>query len=431
MHAAIAQQDLSRFDAEVRAFASPETRSRFRSTLEPLARARGAANLGALLEAGPPPAPRGAALFPLATALTLASALAILLWPKALLALVGCVIVNIGIRLRLHASMAMHAEALAAIEAVIATARALRLDVPRLPGEGSLGWAALDVTTQNEILASVLTYLNVFLLVDVNAFVRSLALVRAMRPVLLRIHARIGDLDAAYAIASFRAGLARWARPEFTEPGTAIRAIDVEHPLVGDAVPNDAVLGPAEVWLVLGSNASGKSTFAKALGLQALLAQSIATTTCTAYCAPPLLVRTIIAVEDSLATKRSHFMVEAEAARDMLLGDAAETTDRLCIVDELFRGTNTKDRVAAGAAFLRALRREGATVTAATHDAELLALLDEYRPHYFGETVRGGDLVFDYQLRAGATAPRNALAVLALAGFPERVLAEARALEQA
>ena len=428
--AALPTDELARFDAEVRSFAAPARRAAFRRSLEPLSRSRGAADLGALLKEGPPPTPRWAAFFPLATGLTIATALAILLWPKALLALVGCVLVNIAIRLRLHASMTMHADALAALGSVVATARALHLELPRMPGERALGWTTMDVTAQNEVLAAILTYVNVFLLVDVNAFVRSLALVREMRPVLLRIHTRIGDLDAAYAIASFRAGLARWAAPDFTGRGTAIRAIGVAHPLVADAVTNDAVLDPADGWLVLGSNASGKSTFAKALGLQAVLAQSIATTTCASYAAPSLRVWTIIAVEDSLETKRSHFVVEAEAARDMLLGDAGVDTDRLCIVDELFRGTNTADRVAAGAAFLRALRRDGATVVAATHDAELLTLLDEYRPHYFTETVTDGDLVFDYRLREGAAAPRNALAVLALAGFPAHVLADARSFAE-
>src|SRR5205823_3612184 len=96
--------------------------------------------------------------------------------------------------------------------------------------------------------------------------------------------------------------------------------------------------------------------------------------------------------------------------------------------DELFRGTNTVDRVAAGSAFLRALRREGAFVVAATHDAELIGLLDgEYQPHYFQEVVAGANLEFDYTLHEGAVAPRNALAVLAMVGFPAAVIADARA----
>jgi DNA mismatch repair ATPase MutS len=69
----------------------------------------------------------------------------------------------------------------------------------------------------------------------------------------------------------------------------------------------------------------------------------------------------------------------------------------------------------------------GARVLAATHDAELLALLEgAYTPHYFTEEVSAGALRFDYVLRHGRGAPRNALAVLAMVGFPEDVIEDAR-----
>ena len=134
----------------------------------------------------------------------------------------------------------------------------------------------------------------------------------------------------------------------------------------------------------------------------------------------------MIHVEDDLEHEKSHFYVEAESVRDMLI-EKADEMDRLCVVDELFRGTNTHDRVAAGAAVLRGLHRRGVVVVAATHDAELMDLLEaELDPHYFTERIENGRLVFDYVLHAGRAAPRNALAVLQLVGCPEDVLADAR-----
>jgi DNA mismatch repair ATPase MutS len=131
-------------------------------------------------------------------------------------------------------------------------------------------------------------------------------------------------------------------------------------------------------------------------------------------------------VEDDVSRGASHFLVEAETSRDMLLESMPAGITRLCIIDELFRGTNTADRVAAAAALLRALHRRGAVVVAATHDAELVTLLGrDYCPHFFQESITAGKLEFDYLLREGPVAPRNALAVLALVGFPPDVIAEA------
>jgi signal peptidase I len=190
------------------------------------------------------------------------------------------------------------------------------------------------------------------------------------------------------------------------------------------ALPGDTVqvIG----WLVLGSNMSGKSTFLRALAINAILAQSIATATCERYDGPPLVVRTLVDLQDDVLAKRSLFLAEAQAAHDVLIERKGEA-DRLCVVDELFRGTNTVDRVAAGSAFLRALRRRGDTfAVAATHDAELVGLLaGEYLPHHFEETIRDGEIAFDYRLRTGPSATRNALAILALVGFPPEVLDDA------
>jgi DNA mismatch repair ATPase MutS len=149
--------------------------------------------------------------------------------------------------------------------------------------------------------------------------------------------------------------------------------------------------------------------------------------TCVRYEAPPLVVQSLINVTDDVARGRSHFLVEAQAARELLVS-ADGGTDRMYVIDELFRGTNTIDRIAAGTALLRALDRSGARVVAATHDAELGPQLSRFRRHYFTERIEDGTLSFDYRLREGDIAPRNALAVLELAGFPEDVLEDARRL---
>lgn len=438
-------EEAARFDRKVRAFGSDaRLRDQFREAVAPLDDDRAAA-LAPLLWAEAPALPRGAALFPFATCATFLAAAVSVVWPVALLVFIGLVIGNIAIRLHLHNVMSVHADALATIAKLVNVAdnagslesAELRADLETMraavaavaPWRRSLSWATLDAQALNEFAAMIVAYLNCFFLLDVNAYVSSLTLLRQGTSPLRRLFESIGELDAARSTASFRAGTPAWSTPAIGRRGSPVVLTAMVHPLVEDAVPNDVVLtnrGQGQGWLVLGSNMSGKSTLLRAIALQAILAQSIATTTCEGYAAPPLLVRTLIHIEDDLLREKSHFYVEAESVRDMLV-ESHDDVDRLCIVDELFRGTNTQDRVAAGAAVLRGLHRRGVFVVAATHDAELLDLLAaELDPHFFTEQVTGGRIVFDYKLHAGRAAPRNALAVLALVGCPEDVLADAR-----
>jgi hypothetical protein len=441
-----AESPVEAFDQKVRAFADPATRDQFAEAVSGLSSERSGA-LAPLLWGDAPALPRGAAFFPVATCATFLAGVAAFVWPVFLLVMVGLILGNIALRLHLHQAMSIHADALATIARLVGTAEkvgaigpadqardwALRNDLEDVriafaavaPWRKSLAWATLDSPRLNEVAAAVVAYLNVFFLLDVNAYVASLQLLRVGTPALRTLFERIGELDAARSTASFREGNPSWCVPALGRRGSPIVLTAMRHPMVEDAVPNDVLL-THRGWLVLGSNMSGKSTLLKGLAVQAVLAQSIATATCEGYAAPPLKVRTLIHVEDDLARKKSHFHVEAEAVKDMLVEECGDV-DRLCVVDELFRGTNTHDRVAAGAAVLRGLHRRGAFVVAATHDAELLDLLEaELDPHYFVEEVRNGALVFDYKLRAGRAAPRNALAVLAMVGCPEDVLADAR-----
>lgn len=197
-----------------------------------------------------------------------------------------------------------------------------------------------------------------------------------------------------------------------------------------DPVPNDVRLDLARGMLVLGSDMAGKSTYLRTVATHALLAQSIACVPAERYAAPILAVRTMMRVEDDVTERRSRFLAEAEAARDILLEPREDGIDRLCIIDEPFRGTNTADRVAASGAFLRALHRARVFVVAATARRRAREAARRL-PYHFLESVGGSRLTFDERLRPGAAAPRNALAVLELVGFPHSVLEDARALAAA
>ena len=431
-------------DRRVSAFVrSPEVRTQSFDALRRLS-GSGANSLVRIVHGPSARIPRGASLFPLATMATLFAAALSFVQPLAIIALLALVVANIMIRVSVFRDLSSHVEGLRQVARMIEVARELaRIDDPALTTEikalrsalGSLGsrrvtvaWLTLDRLRLDDASAMVVEYANVFLLLDVNAYVKELVFAREYRATLATLFEKIAELDVAMCIANYRTGEAYLARPELSDREDAFMALGVRHPLVADAVPNDATLAKSG-YLVTGSNMAGKSTFLKAVALQAVLAQTIFATTSRRYKAPFLRVQTLVEIADDLLASRSHFRVEAEVARSML--DTSKSGKCLCVVDELFRGTNTADRVAAGAAFLRALHRSGAHVIAATHDRELLGLLrSDLEPHHFSEKVEEGELRFDYVLRKGAAAPRNALAVLRLVGFPDAVLEEADCLAQ-
>jgi DNA mismatch repair ATPase MutS len=137
-------------------------------------------------------------------------------------------------------------------------------------------------------------------------------------------------------------------------------------------------------------------------------------------------VRTLISRGDDLARGQSYFGVELELTRD-LVHAAADDNPHLFVIDEIFRGTNTVERVAAARAVLQRLASKDHIVLAATHDLELLPLLgNAWDFHHFRESIDDGRLSFDYRLRPGPTSTHNAIRLMELYGFPQDVVAEAR-----
>src|SRR5204863_8570228 len=145
---------------------------------------------------------------------------------------------------------------------------------------------------------------------------------------------------------------------------------------IDSAVPNSLTVAPPHGVLITGSNMSGKSTFLRTIGVNAVLAQTINTCLAARYEAPVYRVRTCIGMADELTAGKSYYLVEVESVLALVkASDAREP--HLFIFDELFRGTNAVERIAAGEAVLRALIADGKphVVLAATHDGELVDLL--------------------------------------------------------
>lgn len=178
--------------------------------------------------------------------------------------------------------------------------------------------------------------------------------------------------------------------------------------------------------LLTGTNASGKSTFIKALALSAIMAQSLCTTLCTAYQAASFTIYSSMVLRDSVVDGDSYFIAEIKSLKRIF--DAVKRGERvLSTIDEVLRGTNTVERIAASSVLLSQLAGQGALCVAATHDGELCGILDgAYRMMHFSEHVTEDNVAFDYLLKEGKATTCNAIELMDRLGFDEAVIKDAR-----
>ncbi|MDP3595812.1 MAG: MutS family DNA mismatch repair protein, partial [Nitrospirota bacterium] len=202
-------------------------------------------------------------------------------------------------------------------------------------------------------------------------------------------------------------------------------ARDLGHPLIPHAarVANDFSLqGLGQVLLVTGSNMSGKSTFLRTVGINICLAQAGAPVCASHFEWTWVRVVCCIRVDDSLDEGLSFFYAEVKRLKTLL--DA--TMDRshapvLFLIDEIFKGTNNRERLIGSRSFITALSQSHGFGMVTTHDLELTDLdktVPGLRNAHFQETVAAGALQFDYQLRSGPCPTTNALRIMELEGLP-------------
>lgn len=180
-------------------------------------------------------------------------------------------------------------------------------------------------------------------------------------------------------------------------------------------------------YMISGSNMSGKSTLMRAIGLNAVLAFAGAPVRARRLRVSRFSICTSIAVVDSLAGGKSKFLEEVERLRQTI--ERAGRAPVLFLVDEIFSGTNSRDRRAAAEAVVRTLVGSGAIGALSTHDMSLTEIAEAAglggKNVHMGSRDGGGPMDFDYLLKAGVTRETNALAIARMAGVV--VLKEAKA----
>lgn len=239
----------------------------------------------------------------------------------------------------------------------------------------------------------------------------------------------IAKIDVAISTASFRASLPYYSLPNFTPAKKEIKLEGVIHILVNNCVDNSLHLESKSL-LLTGSNMSGKSTFIKAINLNVISSQVLNTSLTKYYEAPILAIATSIRISDDITEDKSYYMEEVQSMGELIEHSKNETIQYLFTIDEVFKGTNTIERISAAKAILDYLNNDKKhLVLVSTHDIELTQLLENhYELHYFQEKIENETLSFDYKLRQGALEKRNAINILDLAGYPKEIIVEAKRL---
>lgn len=212
--------------------------------------------------------------------------------------------------------------------------------------------------------------------------------------------------------------------PKFSQ--TVVLSVkQLEHPLIPreKRVANDfAVQSLGELAILTGSNMSGKSSFLRTLGINLLLANAGGFVLAEAFQLSLFRVFSCIRVTDSLEDGISYFYAEVQRLRALL--DALQEKHELplfYVIDEIFRGTNNRERLLGSRAYINALAGANGIGLIATHDLELCQIADEnpkVRNLHFREHIENGTMAFDYCLREGISPSNNALAIMAMAGLP-------------
>ncbi len=282
-----------------------------------------------------------------------------------------------------------------------------------------------DDKNEGNIALTMINAIKQMFLIDYHLYHRALAILHKHQEVFATYFKVVGQADASYSTALWRTTLPYYAIPEVAED-KKLEAEEVYHPLLDRAVAND--FNYAHSVLLTGSNASGKSTFMKTMAINLVMTQGLNTSTSERFVYQPGIVATSMNLEDSLAKGDSYFIAEIKSVKRLIevLKLALPT---YIFIDEILRGTNTKERIASATAILDYLNlHQNSLLFVATHDIELTEILTHFDFYYFKETLtEDNDITFDYTIRKGVTTTSNAIELMRIHNYPESIYDHAKA----
>ena len=247
-----------------------------------------------------------------------------------------------------------------------------------------------------------------------------------LEPKLTRWLDKFYELEALNSLANFSFLNPEYSYPDFQNKSKFLfEATDLAHPLIKkeQKVANDFVVKSNQnLFLITGSNMAGKSTFLRTVGINLVLAYAGAPVNAKSLNTGLFRIFTSINVNDSLGDGLSHFYAEVKRLKQLI--DELNKEDRLPLfffVDEIYKGTNNRERFAGSAAFLREIAGKNGIGMVSTHDLELADLeseINQLTNWHFSESISNDKMSFEYKLKPGPCPSTNALKIMKIEGLP-------------
>ena len=221
----------------------------------------------------------------------------------------------------------------------------------------------------------------------------------------------VAFFDAQNSLANFHFNHTKFVFPEITDEKGVVKSTNLGHPLlkVDKRIDNDFAIDKEQFFIVTGANMAGKSTFLRTISLSIVMANCGLPVCAESFKYSPIKLITSMRTTDSLTEDESYFY--SELKRLKFIVDEIKTTDYFIILDEILKGTNSKDKAIGSKKFVEKLTKSKSTGIIATHDVSLCELENEFsgiKNYYFDAEIIENELHFDYTLKNGICKNMNA-----------------------
>lgn len=237
----------------------------------------------------------------------------------------------------------------------------------------------------------------------------------------LKMYEYVGMVDMAVALSSLRQEYPTCIPKVSQSPIICFE--NAYHPILKDPVKNSFSVDTS--CMITGSNASGKSTFLKTVGLNILTAKAYHTCFADEFYYYPFQLCTSIHMKDVIESGDSYYVKEIKILKSIV--DMTKSKCCLILIDEILKGTNERERLMIAKAILNYLFQSQSLVIVTTHDIKLVHYFREIQQYCFNDYISNQELKGEYKIKKGICEVGNAIALLKVYGFDENILDEIKA----
>lgn len=268
----------------------------------------------------------------------------------------------------------------------------------------------------------ILELIKAWFLLDAMQFNNTLKLIKINSKLLQKVFCYIGLIDSAIAIVSVKKGI-KGCEPTYTKE-QKLSMVNAYHPLVENCTPNSMTLNVRNA-IITGGNMSGKTTFLKTVGVNIILSQTINYSFSEEILIPNLNIISSITNEDDIEKGHSYFMSELLRAKHMFETVESDNLVHLILFDEIFKGTNSKDRIALASSLLSSLSNLNCFVIVTTHDLAIVDFINKtYKTFYFNHLFINDQVNFDYKIREGIQNDTNVIDLIKSLNFSQQIISD-------